>query len=273
MAHTFGAALVVGCIDEDKLQAQAFTRERKLAVAQRSSELLTRKVWIPPEDIIIDPLVFPCATGDENYIGGAVETIEAHSADQRGTCRTSKPCWASLTFPLVCRLRCARSGEFGFPVLLHEGGTGSGDCERGKTGALRFDSRARAATGGESALFNTRQKMYPRIIPKAELLKDGSGGLARSNRENRKWPLSTSITSRPSRNIFATRKRQKKRFAPKICRSMTGWRITSSRAPRDGLIADLELKTGRGRGAAGYHQRSADERAWPKWDGCSTTTN
>ena len=28
------------------------------------------------EDIIIDPLVFPCATGDANYIGAAVETIE-----------------------------------------------------------------------------------------------------------------------------------------------------------------------------------------------------
>ena len=40
------------------------------------SQLLTEKYGIPPEDIIIDPLVFPCATGDENYIGGAVETIE-----------------------------------------------------------------------------------------------------------------------------------------------------------------------------------------------------
>jgi 5-methyltetrahydrofolate--homocysteine methyltransferase len=68
---------VVGTIDEDKLQAQAFTRERKLAVAQRSVQILTEKYGIPPEDIIIDPLVFPCATGDENYIGGAVETIEA----------------------------------------------------------------------------------------------------------------------------------------------------------------------------------------------------
>ena len=44
---------------------------------ERSVELLTEKYGIPPEDIIIDPLVFPCATGDENYIGGAVETIEA----------------------------------------------------------------------------------------------------------------------------------------------------------------------------------------------------
>jgi len=76
IARRYGAALVVGSIDEDKLQAQAFTRERKLAVAERSYQLLTEKYGIPPEDIIIDPLVFPCATGDANYIGAAVETIE-----------------------------------------------------------------------------------------------------------------------------------------------------------------------------------------------------
>jgi 5-methyltetrahydrofolate--homocysteine methyltransferase len=77
IARAYGAALVAGCIDEDKLQAQAFTRERKLAIAQRTVLLLVEKYGIPVEDIIIDPLVFPCATGDENYIGGAVETIEA----------------------------------------------------------------------------------------------------------------------------------------------------------------------------------------------------
>src|SRR5882762_6553862 len=76
IARRFGAAVVVGCIDEDPLQAQAFTRERKLAIAQRSYKLLTEKYGLEPEDIIFDPLVFPCATGDKNYIGGAVETIE-----------------------------------------------------------------------------------------------------------------------------------------------------------------------------------------------------
>jgi 5-methyltetrahydrofolate--homocysteine methyltransferase len=76
IAKAYGAALVVGTIDEDKQQAQAFTRERKLEVARRSVRLLTEKYGIAPEDIVIDPLVFPCATGDENYIGGAVETIE-----------------------------------------------------------------------------------------------------------------------------------------------------------------------------------------------------
>ena len=76
IAHDFGAAIVVGCIDEDPVQAQAFTRERKLEIAKRSYELLTGKYGMAPEDIIFDPLVFPCATGDENYIGGAVETME-----------------------------------------------------------------------------------------------------------------------------------------------------------------------------------------------------
>ncbi|HSA60466.1 MAG TPA: methionine synthase [bacterium] len=76
LVHKYGAAVVVGCIDEDPVQAQAFTRERKLAVAERSIGLLTGKFGLRAEDIVIDPLVFPTATGDANYIGGAVETIE-----------------------------------------------------------------------------------------------------------------------------------------------------------------------------------------------------
>jgi len=76
LARKYGAALIVGCIDEDKLQAQAITRERKLEIALRSHKLLTEKYGIPEEDIIFDPLVFPCGTGDQNYVGSAVETIE-----------------------------------------------------------------------------------------------------------------------------------------------------------------------------------------------------
>lgn len=72
----YGGSVVVGCIDEDPVQAQAFTRERKLAIAERSHQLLTEKYGLNETDLIFDPLVFPCATGDENYIGGAVETIE-----------------------------------------------------------------------------------------------------------------------------------------------------------------------------------------------------
>ena len=76
LLHTYGAAVVVGCIDEDKIQGMGVTRERKLAIAQRSYDLLVGKYGILPEDIIFDPLVFPVGTGDENYIGSAAETIE-----------------------------------------------------------------------------------------------------------------------------------------------------------------------------------------------------
>ena len=76
LARRYGAALVVGCIDEDRLQAQAVTRQRKLDVALRSFEILTTKYGVKPEDIIFDPLVFPAGTGDINYVGSAAETIE-----------------------------------------------------------------------------------------------------------------------------------------------------------------------------------------------------
>ena len=76
LARRYGAALVVGCIDDDPTQAQAITRERKLEIARRSHELLTEKYGVAEEDIIFDPLVFPAGTGDENYVGSAAETIE-----------------------------------------------------------------------------------------------------------------------------------------------------------------------------------------------------
>ncbi|MDO8432544.1 MAG: methionine synthase [Candidatus Binatus sp.] len=76
LARRYGAALVVGCIDDDKQQAQAVTRARKLEVALRSHKLLTEKYGVEPEDIVFDPLVFPVGTGDKNYIGSGVETIE-----------------------------------------------------------------------------------------------------------------------------------------------------------------------------------------------------
>ena len=76
LVKRYGAAVVVGSIDEDKEQAQAVTRERKLAVAERARSLIAGKWQVGEENIVFDPLVFPCATGDANYIGSAVETLE-----------------------------------------------------------------------------------------------------------------------------------------------------------------------------------------------------
>lgn len=77
LLRTYGAAVIVGAIDEDPEQAQAISRERKLAICQRAHALLAGKWRLAEENIVFDPLVFPCGTGDTNYIGSAVETIEA----------------------------------------------------------------------------------------------------------------------------------------------------------------------------------------------------
>ncbi|EGA90265.1 methionine synthase [Planococcus donghaensis MPA1U2] len=73
LVKKYGAAVVVGTIDE---VGMAVTRERKLEIAERSYDLLVNKWGLAPEDIIFDPLVFPVGTGDQQYIGSAVETIE-----------------------------------------------------------------------------------------------------------------------------------------------------------------------------------------------------
>ncbi|MCB0393792.1 MAG: homocysteine S-methyltransferase family protein, partial [Bdellovibrionales bacterium] len=76
LGKKYGAAFVVGTIDEDPNQGMGVSRERKLQIARRSYDLLTNKYGVLPEDIYFDPLVFPCGTGDEQYKGSARETIE-----------------------------------------------------------------------------------------------------------------------------------------------------------------------------------------------------
>jgi 5-methyltetrahydrofolate--homocysteine methyltransferase len=73
LIHRYGAAVVVGAIDE---RGQAITAEDKLKVCKRSYDLLVNKYGVKPEDIIFDPLVFPVGTGDEQYIGSAGMTID-----------------------------------------------------------------------------------------------------------------------------------------------------------------------------------------------------
>nr|WP_150268043.1 methionine synthase [Paenibacillus tepidiphilus] len=73
LIHKYGAAVVVGTIDET---GQAIQAEVKLEVAKRSYDLLVHKYGLQPEDLIFDTLVFPVGTGDEQYIGSAKETID-----------------------------------------------------------------------------------------------------------------------------------------------------------------------------------------------------
>ena len=69
-----GAAVVALTIDEE---GQARTTEWKIRVAQRLVKDLTEKWSIQVEDIMIDCLTFPIATGQEETRGDGRETIMA----------------------------------------------------------------------------------------------------------------------------------------------------------------------------------------------------
>ena len=69
----FGAAAVVMLFDE---KGQADTLERKIEVAQRSYNLLT-KAGFPPEDIIFDPNILAIGTGIPEHDRYAADFIEA----------------------------------------------------------------------------------------------------------------------------------------------------------------------------------------------------
>src|SRR5450631_928256 len=69
-----GAAVIALTIDET---GQARTREHKVAVATRLITALTGQWGMKVQDIIVDTLTFPIATGQEETRRDGVETIEA----------------------------------------------------------------------------------------------------------------------------------------------------------------------------------------------------
>jgi len=83
LAKKYGAAVVAGTIDEDKLNAMARTAERKISIARRIRDLAVGRFGLRDEDILFDPLVLPISTGIEEDRRNALETIE-------GTRRISK---------------------------------------------------------------------------------------------------------------------------------------------------------------------------------------
>lgn len=76
LLRRYGAAVVAGTIDEDKIEAMGKTADRKLQIATRLYELLVRKYGIPETDIYFDPLIFPIVTGQEEVRRLAIETLD-----------------------------------------------------------------------------------------------------------------------------------------------------------------------------------------------------
>ncbi len=70
----YGASVIVMAFDE---KGQAATKEDKIAIAERSYGILTKKVGMDPQDIIFDLNILTVATGMEEHNSYAIDFIEA----------------------------------------------------------------------------------------------------------------------------------------------------------------------------------------------------
>ncbi len=73
LVMTYGAAVIALTIDE---QGMAKTADRKLEVARRIHDIVTREYRLPPERLVFDALTFTLATGDAEFTESATDTIE-----------------------------------------------------------------------------------------------------------------------------------------------------------------------------------------------------
>ncbi|MBV8867332.1 MAG: homocysteine S-methyltransferase family protein, partial [Acidobacteriaceae bacterium] len=237
LAHEYGAALVVGCIDEDPVQAQAFTRERKLAVARRSVDLLTSKYGVAPEDIIIDPLVFPCATGDENYVGGAVETIESIRLikEQIPYVKTILGI-SNISFGLPASAREVVNSVFLYYCTKAGLDLAIVNAEKlERFASIPSDERSFA----EALLFNTPPVNIPAGHPNAALLQPDHTDWRLQSRDQ-KIAINQFHIAAISEHFRGATARQKKKAADlPLDERLANYIIEGT---KDGLIPDLELK-------------------------------
>src|SRR6266540_2048885 len=73
LAKDHNAAVIVLTIDENGM---AKTRDKKLEVAKRIYDIAVNDHGLKPEDLVYDALTFTLATGDQEFIDSAIETIE-----------------------------------------------------------------------------------------------------------------------------------------------------------------------------------------------------
>ncbi len=241
IAHDFGAAIVVGCIDEDPVQAQAFTRERKLEIAKRSYELLTTKYGMAPEDIIFDPLVFPCATGDENYIGGAVETLEGIRLIKQALPDTRTILGISnVSFGLPAGAREVVNSVFLYYCTKAGLDLAIVNTEKLERFASIPEHERRLA---ENVLFQHAPKDVQADHPRAELLKNVPADWRQQSKRQKAAINNYHIVAITEHFRTATKKEKVKAEDLPLDERLANYIIEGT---RDGLVEDLERKRAEG---------------------------
>jgi len=186
LIRRYGAAVVVMAFDE---QGQADTVKRKVEICQRSYQLLTEVVGMPPEDIIFDPNVFAVATGIEEHNRYALDFIEA-CADIRRTCPYSGISGGisnvSFSFRGNEPVREAMHSVFLYHAI--KAGLSMGIVNAGQL-AIYEDIDAELRERVEDVILNRRDDATERLLEIAAKYKGESSAKKAEDLAWREWPV------------------------------------------------------------------------------------
>ena len=144
IAKKYGAGVLSMTIDEEGM---AHTRDKKLAIAQRITDIAVNDYGLAPEDLIFDTLTFPLTTGQEDLRNDAIETLEGIRLIKQNIPGVMTALGVSnVSFGITPAARGVLNSVFLYHAVA--GGAGYGDRQPGAHHALRRNSR-RSAQAGE----------------------------------------------------------------------------------------------------------------------------
>ncbi len=161
----YGAAVVVMAFDE---RGQADTYERRVAILTRAYRLLTEQAGFPPEDVILDPNVFPVGTGMAEHATYAIDYIRS--------CRTVKETLpralvsggvSNLSFSFRSNAAVRQAMHAAFLYHARRAGMDLGIVNPAQL-SVYDDIPADLLAAVEDVLFNRREDATERLIALAE---------------------------------------------------------------------------------------------------------
>ena len=218
----YGAALVVGSIDEDKLQAQAFTRERKLAVAERSVPAAHREVRHPARGHHHRPAGVSLRHRRRQLHRRRGRDHRRHPADQGEAAATSKTVLgiSNISFGLPAAAREVVNSVFLYYCTKAGLDLAIVNAEKLERFASIPEEERRLA---ENLLFNS-----PPVDAGRSRAPRPRTGASRRRAEGRHQP----VAHRRHHRALPQGRQAREERTPPTCRSTSGWRTTSSKAPR-----------------------------------------
>jgi 5-methyltetrahydrofolate--homocysteine methyltransferase len=180
----YGAAVVVMAFDE---QGQADTYERRVGILTRAYRALTEQAGFPPEDIILDPNVFPVGTGMAEHAAYAIDYLRA--------CRTIKETLpralvsggvSNLSFSFRSNAAVRQAMHSAFLYHARRAGMDLGIVNPGQL-TVYDDIPKDLLEAVEDILFNRREDATERLITLAEGVSGAKKAAAAL--EWRGWPV------------------------------------------------------------------------------------